>query len=189
MFSIDSKDFRPLICRPHHHQGLQRLRQSTVPWRHKTGVTFIRHADGWERQEYTSGDYCPYCGSFDCCGSCEEARPRQAGAPDRLRGDGRGEPLTGGRLTRQSCISLHDICPLRRAFCVGGKMENRQALRDPGYSLADRRREEEALRTAVEMMKPETVRHAPSRSAMCRRCGWSTRITTSCTWSPEPCRP
>ena len=34
-------------------------------------------------------------------------------------------------------------------------MENRQALRDPGYSLADRRREEEALRTAVEMMKPE----------------------------------
>lgn len=34
-------------------------------------------------------------------------------------------------------------------------MKNRQALRDPGYSLADRRREEEALRTAVEMMKPE----------------------------------
>ena len=34
-------------------------------------------------------------------------------------------------------------------------MENKQALRDPGYSLADRRREEEALRTAVEMMKPE----------------------------------
>ena len=34
-------------------------------------------------------------------------------------------------------------------------MENRQALRDPGYSLADRRKEEEALRTAVEMMKPE----------------------------------
>ena len=34
-------------------------------------------------------------------------------------------------------------------------MENRQALRDPSYSLADRRREEEALRTAVEMMKPE----------------------------------
>ena len=34
-------------------------------------------------------------------------------------------------------------------------MENRQPLRDPGYSLADRRREEEALRTAVEMMKPE----------------------------------
>ena len=34
-------------------------------------------------------------------------------------------------------------------------MENKQPLRDPGYSLADRRREEEALRTAVEMMKPE----------------------------------
>ena len=34
-------------------------------------------------------------------------------------------------------------------------MENRQALRDPGYSLADRRREEKALRTAVEMMRPE----------------------------------
>ena len=31
----------------------------------------------------------------------------------------------------------------------------RQPLRDPGYSLADRRKEEEALRTAVEMMKPE----------------------------------
>ena len=31
----------------------------------------------------------------------------------------------------------------------------RQLLRDPSYSLADRRREEEALRTAVEMMKPE----------------------------------
>ena len=31
----------------------------------------------------------------------------------------------------------------------------RQPLRDPSYSLADWRREEEALRTAVEMMKPE----------------------------------
>lgn len=46
-----------------------------------TGVTFIRHPDGWERQEYTSGDYCPYCGSFDCCGSCEEA---EAAAEERL---------------------------------------------------------------------------------------------------------
>ena len=35
------------------------------------------------------------------------------------------------------------------------KMENRQALRDPDYSLADRRREEEALRTAVDMLAPE----------------------------------
>ena len=43
-----------------------------------TGVTFIRHADGWERREYTSGDYCPYCGSFDCCGSCEEALAAEA---------------------------------------------------------------------------------------------------------------
>ena len=34
-------------------------------------------------------------------------------------------------------------------------MENRQALRDPDYSLADRRREEEALRTAVDMLAPE----------------------------------
>ena len=34
-------------------------------------------------------------------------------------------------------------------------MENRQPLRDPGYSLADRRREEEALRPAIEMMAPE----------------------------------
>ena len=32
---------------------------------------------------------------------------------------------------------------------------SRTPLRDPGYSLADWRREEEALRTAVEMMKPE----------------------------------
>ena len=38
-----------------------------------TGVDFYRHGDGWERQEYTSGDYCPYCGSFDCSGDCEEA--------------------------------------------------------------------------------------------------------------------
>ena len=35
----------------------------------------------------------------------------------------------------------------------------RQPLRDPGYSLADWRREEEALRTAVEMMAPE---HRPA---------------------------
>ena len=38
-------------------------------------------------------------------------------------------------------------------------MENRQALRDPSYSLADRRREEEALRTAVDMLAPE---HRPA---------------------------
>ena len=38
-------------------------------------------------------------------------------------------------------------------------MENRQALRDPGYSLADRRGEEEALRTAVDMLAPE---HRPA---------------------------
>ena len=31
----------------------------------------------------------------------------------------------------------------------------RNPLRDPGYSLADRRREEKALRTAIEMMAPE----------------------------------
>lgn len=43
-----------------------------------TGVTFIRHADGWERREYTSGDYCPYCGSFDCCGDCEEAEAAES---------------------------------------------------------------------------------------------------------------
>jgi len=43
-----------------------------------TGVTFIRRPDGWERQEYTSGDYCPYCGSFDCCGSCEEVLAAEA---------------------------------------------------------------------------------------------------------------
>ena len=36
---------------------------------------------------------------------------------------------------------------------------SRTPLRDPGYSLADWRREEEALRTAVEMMKPE---HRPA---------------------------
>ena len=38
-------------------------------------------------------------------------------------------------------------------------MKNRQALRDPSYSLADRRREEEALRTAVDMLAPE---HRPA---------------------------
>ena len=31
----------------------------------------------------------------------------------------------------------------------------RNPIRDPGYSLADRRREEEALRTAVDMLAPE----------------------------------
>ena len=31
----------------------------------------------------------------------------------------------------------------------------RNPIRDPGYSLADRRREEEALRTAISMMAPE----------------------------------
>ena len=35
----------------------------------------------------------------------------------------------------------------------------RNPLRDPGYSLADRRREEEALRTAVDMLAPE---HRPA---------------------------
>ena len=35
----------------------------------------------------------------------------------------------------------------------------RNPLRDPGYSLADRRREEKALRTAIEMMAPE---HRPA---------------------------
>ena len=32
---------------------------------------------------------------------------------------------------------------------------SRNPLRDPSYSLADRRREEEALRTAVDMLAPE----------------------------------
>ena len=35
----------------------------------------------------------------------------------------------------------------------------RNPIRDPGYSLADRRREEEALRTAVDMLAPE---HRPA---------------------------
>ena len=35
----------------------------------------------------------------------------------------------------------------------------RTPIRDPGYSLADRRREEEALRTAVDMLAPE---HRPA---------------------------
>ena len=35
----------------------------------------------------------------------------------------------------------------------------RNPIRDPSYSLADRRREEEALRTAIEMMAPE---HRPA---------------------------
>ena len=34
-------------------------------------------------------------------------------------------------------------------------MENKQPLRDSSYSLADRRKEEEALRTAVDMLAPE----------------------------------
>ena len=35
----------------------------------------------------------------------------------------------------------------------------RNSIRDPSYSLADRRREEEALRTAVDMLAPE---HRPA---------------------------
>ena len=35
----------------------------------------------------------------------------------------------------------------------------RNPIRDPSYSLADRRREEEALRTAVDMLAPE---HCPA---------------------------
>jgi len=26
----------------------------------------------WLVTEHTSGDFCPYCGSFDCCGDCHE---------------------------------------------------------------------------------------------------------------------
>ena len=72
MFSIDSKDFRIESA------ARITIRDYSNYDPYKTGVTFIRRPDGWERREYTSGDYCPYCGSFDCCGSCEEAEAAQA---------------------------------------------------------------------------------------------------------------
>ena len=80
MFSIDSKDFTiasaaRITIRDYSNYDPDKCHDGGS---YKTGVTFIRHADGWERQEYTSGDYCPYCGSFDCCGSCEEAEAAQA---------------------------------------------------------------------------------------------------------------
>ena len=83
MFSIDSKDFRVSAAARITVRG-SRDYASTLchaGGHYAVGVTFIRHPDGWERQEYTSGDYCPYCGSFDCCGSCEEA---EAAAEERL---------------------------------------------------------------------------------------------------------
>ena len=83
MFSIDSKDFRisaaaRITVRDYsdYDSGL-----CHDGGHYAVGVTFIRHPDGWERQEYTSCDYCPYCGSFDCCGDCEEA---EAAAEERL---------------------------------------------------------------------------------------------------------
>ena len=83
MFSIDSKDFTiasaaRITVRDYSNYDPDKCHDGGS---YKTGVTFIRHPDGWERQEYTSGDYCPYCGSFDCCGNCEEA---EAAAEERL---------------------------------------------------------------------------------------------------------
>ena len=80
MFSIDSKDFRisaaaRITVRDYSDYGSDLCHDGG---HYATGVTFIRHPDGWERQEFTSGDYCPYCGSFDCCGSCEEALAAEA---------------------------------------------------------------------------------------------------------------
>ena len=80
MFSIDSKDFiiasaARITVRDYSNYDPDKCHDGGS---YKTGVTFIRRPDGWERQEYTSGDYCPYCGSFDCCGSCEEAEAAQA---------------------------------------------------------------------------------------------------------------
>ena len=83
MFSIDSKDFRVsaaarITVRDYSDYDSDLCHDGG---HYAVGVTFIRRPDGWERQEYTSGDYCPYCGSFDCCGDCEEA---EAAAEERL---------------------------------------------------------------------------------------------------------
>ena len=80
MFSIDSKDFTiasaaRIKVRDYSDYDSDLCHDGG---HYAVGVTFIRHPDGWERREYTSGDYCPYCGSFDCCGSCEEAEAAQA---------------------------------------------------------------------------------------------------------------
>lgn len=80
MFSIDSKDFRISAAARITIRDYSDYNSSLCHdgGHYATGVTFIRRPDGWERQEYTSGDYCPYCGSFDCCGSCEEAETAEA---------------------------------------------------------------------------------------------------------------
>ena len=80
MFSIDSKDFHisaaaRITIRDYSDYDSEKCHDGG---HYAVGVTFIRHADGWERQEYASGDYCPYCGSFDCCGDCEEAEAAEA---------------------------------------------------------------------------------------------------------------
>lgn len=79
VFSIDSKDFTIAAARITIRDYSDYDSNLCHDGGHyATGVTFIRRPDGWERREYTSGDYCPYCGSFDCCGSCEEAEAAEA---------------------------------------------------------------------------------------------------------------
>ena len=83
MFSIDSKDFRVsaaarITVRDYSDYDSDLCHDGGL---YAVGVTFIRHPDGWERREYTSGAYCPSCGSFDSCGDCEEA---ETAAEERL---------------------------------------------------------------------------------------------------------
>lgn len=38
----------------------------------------VPNKDIWHATEYTTGEFCPYCHSFDCCGNCEQAEYDQA---------------------------------------------------------------------------------------------------------------
>ena len=37
------------------------------------GQNWVRHDNIWQLNEWATGDFCPYCRSFDCGGSCDEA--------------------------------------------------------------------------------------------------------------------
>ena len=37
------------------------------------GQNWVRHGNNWQSKLWTTGDFCPYCHSFDCDGSCEGA--------------------------------------------------------------------------------------------------------------------
>lgn len=42
------------------------------------GQNWVRHGNNWQLKEWTTGDFCPYCHSFGCCGDCREAEQAEA---------------------------------------------------------------------------------------------------------------